>query len=317
MSKTKKRLISFLGILSIIIIFTLVILFVHTKFFGVFSGTEKQTVKLYFLDTTLSKLSFEEQSVVKSDGDNLYNIVRLLIKGPENNVENKRAIPENTKILSLTRKGSLATVDFSSEFNTGSTADDMLAAFTVVYTLCGVDGINQVSILVAGEPLVDTDKKPLGALAKNDIVNENDHIEKQNTIELTLYFPNLDSTKLIRETRSVVQNDNISTAQLIVSELMQDSASGAHDTLIPKNAKLSSIETKDSTCFVNFSKEFIDRKSEEDANEIMTIYAIVNSLTELNDIKKVQFLIEGQKVENYGSVIFSQPFERSENIIAK
>ena len=49
----------------------------------------------------------------------------------------------------------------------------------------------------------------------------------------------------------------------------------------------------------------------------MTVYAIVNSLTELDDIKKVQFLIDGQKVENYGSVIFSEPFERNENIVAR
>ena len=263
------------------------------------------------------KVYLKEQKISVKAGDTLYKMVELLIKGPENTVSNKRAIPESTKILSLTRKGSLATVDFSSEFNSGSTADDMLAAFTVVYTLCNVDGIGQVSVLVEGEPLVDTDKKPLGALAKNDIVNESDRTETQNTVELKLYFPHSDSTKLVSETRQAVHNDNISAPQLIINELMRNSQTGSHAKLIPDNAKLLSVETKDSTCFVNFSKEFTDSRSEDDADEVMTIYAIVNSLTELSEIKKVQFLIEGQKVENFGSVIFSQPFERNENIITK
>lgn len=98
---------------------------------------------------------------------------------------------------------------------------------------------------------------------------------------------------------------------------MRDSASGMHDSLFPANAKLLSVETKDSVCFVNFSKEFLNKRADGESEEIITVYAIVNSLTELDDITKVQFLIEGQKVENYGDMIFSQPFERNENIIAK
>lgn len=317
MSKLKRVVISVAGTGIIVILCALVVLLIQTRVFGWFSHSEKQNVKLYFLDATLSKLSSEEQIVSKDETDILYSMVQLLIKGPENTVENRRAIPQDTKIISLSKKGNLATVDFSKEFYSAYTANDMLAAFTVVYTLCGVSGIDQVSVLVEGEPLVDTDKKPLGALAKDDIVNESDPVKKQDIAELVLYFPNSDATKLVREQRSVVRSDNISNTQLVISELMRDSASGMHDSLFPANAKLLSVETKDSVCFVNFSKEFLNKRADGESEEIITVYAIVNSLTELDDITKVQFLIEGQKVENYGDMIFSQPFERNENIIAK
>ncbi len=313
----KRLVLSLLSAAAVFIISLFILILVHTDFFGALNSGKKTQVKLYFLDSTLSRLSFEEKKIPEDDPDKLFTMINLLIKGPDNTVENKRAIPKDTKILSLGRKGNLVTVDFSSSFNSGQTADDMLAAFTVVYTLCGIDGIEQVSILVEGEPLVDTDKKPLGALSKSDIVNENEAGALNNTLALTLYFPNSDLTKLLRETRDVLVNDNISTAQLIINELMHDSQKGTSGFLFPKNTKLLSVETKNSTCFVNFSEDFIARRLGEEApNEVLSVYAVVNSLTELEEIKKVQFLIEGQKVEDFGSIKLSQPFERNENIIA-
>lgn len=316
MSRAKRNILAVVGALIIVFVCVFCAVLVQTKVFGLFSNTQKRTVKLYFLDTTLSKLSSEEQIVTDDDSDILYKMVQLLIKGPDNTVENKRAIPENTKVISLGRKGNLVTVDFSRDFYSDRTADDMLAAFTVVYTLCGVEQIEQVSILVEGEPLVDTDKKPLGALAKDDIVNEADPVSKNNTVEIALYFPNTDATKLVKETRIVAQNDNTSLPQLVINELMRDSASVMHDALFPENVKLLSVETKDTVCFVNLSKEFLNKRADGESEEIVSVYAIVNSLTELEGITKVQFLIEGQKVENYGDMIFSQPFERNENIVS-
>ena len=44
--------------------------------------------------------------------------------------------------------------------------------------------------------------------------------------------------------------------------------------------------------------------------EKMTIYSIVNSLTELKEIDKVQFLIEGEKVKEFkGNFRFNNAFQ--------
>ena len=48
---------------------------------------------------------------------------------------------------------------------------------------------------------------------------------------------------------------------------------------------------------------------------MLTIYSVVNSLTELPHIDKVQFLIEGQKVEVFKHMIFNEPFVRDDEII--
>ena len=87
---------------------------------------------------------------------------------------------------------------------------------------------------------------------------------------------------------------------------------------IPKEARLLSVEVKDEIAYVNFSRELIEKHVGGSTGEMMTIVPIVNSLTELPGIKKVQFLVEGQKEKTLaGHVIFDEPFERSEDWIKR
>ena len=47
----------------------------------------------------------------------------------------------------------------------------------------------------------------------------------------------------------------------------------------------------------------------------MTLYSIINTITELPGIDKVQFLIEGQKQEVYIHAVFNEPFKRNDKLI--
>jgi len=50
----------------------------------------------------------------------------------------------------------------------------------------------------------------------------------------------------------------------------------------------------------------------------MTIYSLVNSLTDLQGIQQVQLLVEGQKLETLkGHLEISQPLTRNPDIIKK
>ncbi|MBR1443360.1 MAG: GerMN domain-containing protein, partial [Firmicutes bacterium] len=71
-------------------------------------------------------------------------------------------------------------------------------------------------------------------------------------------------------------------------------------------------------CYVDLSSEFISKQAGSHNTDEMTIYSIVDSLTELENVKKVQFLIEGEKVNDLnGRVDLSKPFERDEIKIIK
>jgi germination protein M len=83
-----------------------------------------------------------------------------------------------------------------------------------------------------------------------------------------------------------------------------------HYATIPPETKIMDVTTtSDGVCYVNLSQEFVTKHSGGSTGELLTIYSIVNSLSEMENVEKVQFLIEGEKVEAFkGHVDFSTPF---------
>jgi len=80
-------------------------------------------------------------------------------------------------------------------------------------------------------------------------------------------------------------------------------------TQIPKNAKLLGAEIKDSIAYVNYSSENLNGGS---LQEMLAITQIVNTLTEMEGIKGVQFLIDGNKSDMFmGHADITKPFYRT------
>jgi len=141
--------------------------------------------------------------------------------------------------------------------------------------------------------------------------------EPEKTVEIVLYFADANAEKLIQEKRMVnYETYKNSPARVITEELIKGPLDSKLYSIIPNGTKLLSIEAKDRTIIVNLSKEFVDNHNGGSTGEIMTIYGVVNSLTELKDIDSVEFKIEGEVKEDFkGHMIFNEPFERDEEII--
>lgn len=141
--------------------------------------------------------------------------------------------------------------------------------------------------------------------------------EPEKTVEVVLYFADANAEKLIQEKRMVnYETYKQNPQKLIIEELIKGPLDSKLYGVMPKDTKLLSIEVKDRKAIVNLSKEFIDNHNGGSSGELMIIYGIVNSLTELKDIDNVEFKIEGESREEFkGHLIFNEPFERDEEII--
>ncbi len=98
-------------------------------------------------------------------------------------------------------------MDFSSEFNGQTDIDSSLAAATVIKTMCDTGRVSKVIILVAGQPLIGSDKVALGALGSDDIVYDGSQATKNNNMVISLYFADKSGQFLQLEQRTVKQND--------------------------------------------------------------------------------------------------------------
>ena len=144
-----------------------------------------------------------------------------------------------------------------------------------------------------------------------------------NKSPISLYFANEEGTKLKLEVRyiptSELKKPANEIASLIVNELINGPSTGSGlKPTIPAEAKLRSIKIKDDVATVDFSKEFKEKHPGGKAAEQMTIYPIVNSLTELKEISQIKFKIEGKTSKEFkGAYKFDNPFPRSTSIISR
>ena len=154
-----------------------------------------------------------------------------------------------------------------------------------------------------------TEKSPSGNGGNN---GNNPPIEKTT---LTLYFSDKEALGLVAETREVSKG-NKSIEQLIIEELIKGPVDKDHLRTVPAESKLLAIKTESGLTSVDFSEEFVSKHWGGSTGELFTVYSIVNSLTELPEIKSIQFLVDGKKVETLsGHLDLEKPIERDESLI--
>lgn len=278
----------------------------------------EQSILLYFANENMDGVSAE--SVTVSDDlsreDLLKTAMNQLLIGPSSS-NNRAVIPTDTTLIWVQAGKSRATVNFSSEFmNTESKAQEVLCRYTVVRTVCELgSGFDSVNILVNGEPLVSkTTGEPVGILKTEDMISSIS-TDNASTESLTLYFANEDLL-LSKEVRAVETKSTDSVEKQIIQELLNGPDEDGLSRTIPADTRVISVETKDNICYVNLSREFGESMNTM-LEEQLKVYSLVNSLTELPGVDKVQILMEGTMVESLEYMMIQDPIERNENMISE
>lgn len=114
----------------------------------------QKNVKVYFPDDNVMYVEAEERIVVGEDDiDFAAAIFQEILKGPERENLNP-AVRGGVKLLSLSiDENGLCTVDLSKEFetyNTGGSAMESMAIYSIVNSLCELDSIDKVKINIEG-----------------------------------------------------------------------------------------------------------------------------------------------------------------------
>lgn len=277
------------------------------------NSNENIKVQLYFLDANNLKLETEERVIVKGTNSEIVGkTLDQLIAGPKNQAYQK-SIPSSIKIVTVEIKGDVAVVNLSAEYNALKTKEALFCRAALVYTLTDLEFIKGVEILVDGSKLLKSNGESLGVVKREDIVLSNQVTPEPLQYEtVKLYFLNKDASQLIIEQREIEVNKNQPLAKYIMEQLIVGPKNTDLLPTVPAETKIRDIKIKDGVCYVDLSSDFVTKHNGGSLGEVMTIQSIVNSLTEIPEIKKVQFLIEGEKEQEFkGHVDFSQPFERT------
>lgn len=130
---------------------------------------------------------------------------------------------------------------------------------------------------------------------------------------VNLYFIGENANYKFEIEKTILNIENNGIAKAIILELLKDNNKLRNG--IPEGTKLLSINLKNDTLYVDLSSEIQKNTNLGSVYETMMIYSIVNSLTELENVTYVQFLINGNFHETLSHIDISKPFEKNLNPI--
>ena len=134
----------------------------------------------------------------------------------------------------------------------------------------------------------------------------------------TVYYQNKETKELIAEGRLVdVKTLFTDPYATLVNLLIAGPKNESLKSTIPVDTKILKIELKGDIVYIDCSSEFIDNHEGGLEAENATVYSIVNTLTELNEVNGVKILINGKENQTFKDKIISlkDPFSRNESLI--
>lgn len=224
----------------------------------------------------------------------LKQLLELYLQGPIS--ENLTSpFPAGTEVVALSEGENGPELTLSGAFFTLQGVDLSIASCCLVRTVCDYINVEQITVL-------DEMARISMQLRPDDFLLE-DHFNQDSNSTFTLYFSDENRRYLIAETREVTLSENESPEVYVLRQLMLGPTGDELLSVIPQGTELLGVETTDGVCTVNLSKEFLDNRSEDDYANYAAVGSIVNTLTSLEEVSSVLFLVEGQPVSEYG--IFS------------
>lgn len=217
------------------------------------------------------------------------------------------------------------TLDFDEAYREQELMTEILVRAAIVRTVTQVEGVEQVTFTVNGEPLSDPAGNMVGMMKADTFIdNAGNEINTYEKAKLLLYFANEEGTGLTQVSRNVVYNSNFSLERQVVEEIIKGPVETDTDLdkenisspVVNPATKIISVNVRDGICYVNLDDGFMNQSY--NVLPEVTIYALTNSLAELGTVNKVQISINGETNINYRETVsLSTMFERNLDMIEK
>ena len=274
---------------------------------------EDGTYRIYYLNSTRTKLASVEYKTETTDQETLIGELAGQILAAPDNPDYQAALGEKVILLDIRKEENVLYLNFNKDYTAMKPTREILCRAALAKTFTQVAGIDYISINCDGQPLLDQQGNPVGAFSASDFVESISDVNSFERVELKLYFANEKKDLLVPETREVIHNVNTSLERLVVEQLIAGSQTGASPAL-PKDTRILNVSLTDNICYVNLDSTFLN--GEVEAADYIPVYALVNSLTELQTVNKVQITVNGSANVAYRNVIsLAAPLEREEKYV--
>lgn len=205
----------------------------------------------------------------------------------------RKPIPSDVKVVSYSLDGVMLALYFNADYHNMTAVEEVLCRAAVVRTMTQIEGVDCVLFFVDDMPLTDVKGNIVGSMNQDSFIeNPGAQINSIQSTSVTLYFANESGDGLVKEERQdVYYSSNVSLEKLIMEQLLEGPQIAGAKSAIPEGTRLVTVSVVDGVCYVSLDENF--RNQDYKVSEAIVMYSIINSLTELPTINKVQISVNG------------------------
>ena len=265
---------------------------------------------IYYLNAVGNQLVGSEYETATTEKDILVQEFLSQLNTVPAELDCQTAMPSQVEKMTYRIENQVLHLYADSNYALMNPVQEILCRAALTKTLTQIEGIEYLTIYCAEQPITDGAGNPVGMLSASDFVDSIRDVNSFERTEMTLYFANETGDMLVPEKREVMRSINTSVEKLIIEQLIEGPKTAGTVSVLPKEVKLLNVSVNDSVCSINFDAAFLNNPLE--VKEYIPIYAIVNSLTELSTVSRVQVRINGSEDAVFRDVIpLNTIFERN------
>lgn len=251
-----------------------------------------------------------ERRTLREDQKSIDGLMELYLRGPVD-PELTCPFPKGMHLLRTEVTPREITLVFDDDLAALSGISLRLACACIARTVSEYGGYQTVNIRTA---TLSLDGEEEITVHTDALVLEDRSAGQPNAL-VRLYFADAQSRFLIEEQRSAPFDKDLSLPDYILHGLIEGPQSENLRPTIPKGTVLLDVSVVDRVCLVYFSAEFLQNRPRNELDERMTVFSVVNSLTQLEDVDSVEILVEGSSVGHYHELDLSRELVRDEAMI--
>lgn len=257
-------------------------------------GQASTAAALFFADAENRFLIQEDYSFSVTDPSQLPELVlRALLQGPERKTL-RPTLPKDTALLGVSVADGLCEVDFSEEFLKNRPANafaERMAIFSVVNSLCALDGIERVRLLSKGNPIGSYGSfnlsEPLTMQA--DLVGPVDVGAGETYAGIFLCV----GEKLMEFPMRMPKSGS-TPAEAVLDVLTEYAPQNGFSSPIA-GVKINDIMVQGSSVLVDFPADFLDGHDLQEKSRMLN--CVTNSLRTLDGVSEVRITAGGTELD--------------------
>jgi germination protein M len=230
-------------------------------------------------------------------------LTKTLLAGPESETL-KSPFPSGTQLISTTLRDGHATVDLSYPYSTLSGVSLTIADYCITLTLTQLSEISSVSVTVRGQELAYRDKQ---YFADADVLLSSME-DVVSTVPVTLWFLN-ETGELtgVKERLDLYEGDTQLSA--LVDALEAGPKERGMTTALPEGFAVLTTQLSDGVCYVNLPSAILPALP-ENTDLQSALDALALSLTSLDAVQQVRYLVDGEPADRFGSAPIAETYPR-------